>query len=126
MPKFSKISQTRLITCSPILQEIFNELIEEYDCTILCGARGKEEQNQAFNSGFSKAKWGQSKHNIIPGIRDSSDAVDAAPCPIDWNNHVRFSEMNDKIQEIAVKKGVKIRWGGMFTTIKDLPHWEIA
>jgi len=126
MPKYSKISASRRATCNPVLQEVFNELIKTYDHTILCGERGKQDQNNAYATGKSKAKWGQSKHNVIPGVREYSDAIDAAPYPIDWNNHVRFAEMNDKVQEIAKKKGVKINWGGNFKSIKDLVHWEIA
>lgn len=126
MPKYSRVSKLRLLTCNPILQDIFNELIEIYDHTVLCGARDREEQNQAFDTGKSKAKWGQSKHNVIPGVREWSDAIDAAPYPIDWNNHVRFSEMNDKVQAIAKKKGYKIKWGGNFKNLKDLGHWEVA
>ncbi len=126
MAKYSKVSQSRLMTCNPILQDIFNELIQEYDHSILCGERGKEDQDNAFNTGKSKAKWGQSKHNVIPGVRTLSDAVDAAPYPIDWNDHTRFSEMNDKVQAIAKRKNVKINWGGNFKSLRDLPHWEIG
>lgn len=125
MNKYSKLSLIKLSTCNPILQEVFKELLKELDHTIICGERGKEAQNQAYNTGKSKAKWGQSKHNVIPGIRELSDAVDAAPYPIDWNNHVRFSEMNDRIQTIAKNKGYKIKWGGNFKNIKDLGHWEV-
>lgn len=121
MNKYSKVSKERLSTCDSRLQDIFNELIKELDCSIICGFRGEEEQNKAFYMGKSKAIWGKSKHNKRPSL-----AVDAAPYPIDWNNHVRFVQMNDKIQAIAKRRGIKIKWGGAFKSFKDLSHWELV
>jgi peptidoglycan L-alanyl-D-glutamate endopeptidase CwlK len=44
------------------------------DCTIICGTRGKAEQNKYFEEGKSKLKWPNSKHNRNPSL-----AVDVAP-----------------------------------------------
>jgi peptidoglycan L-alanyl-D-glutamate endopeptidase CwlK len=74
MPKFSRISKKRLETCDIRLQNIFNEVVKTYDCSILCGYRTKQEQNNAFNKGRSKLKYPHSKHNKYP-----SKAVDVAP-----------------------------------------------
>ena len=119
MPKFGRRSKERLATCHPLLQEIMNELIKVMDVTILCGVRGEEEQNKAFNEGKSKLKYPQSKHNRSP-----SWAVDVAPYPIDWNNIDRFKQMCYYIEAIASVKGINIRLGRDFS-FKDYPHLEI-
>ena len=43
MPKFSKKSKSKLETCDSKLQDLFNEVIMHFDCSILCGHRGEEE-----------------------------------------------------------------------------------
>ena len=120
MYQFSKSSQKKLSTCHPFLQEICNELIKEVDFTVLCGHRGQEEQNEAFVKGASKLQWPDSKHNSFP-----SKAVDIAPYPIDWNNHVRFKDLASKFKAIAQHKNIQINWGGDFKSIVDMPHFEL-
>jgi peptidoglycan L-alanyl-D-glutamate endopeptidase CwlK len=44
MPQFGKDSLTKLSTCHPDLQKLFNEVIKHYDCTILEGHRSDEDQ----------------------------------------------------------------------------------
>ena len=48
------------------LQNLFNEVIKDRDCTILCGYRGKEEQEKAVSEGNSKLHYPHSKHNYNP------------------------------------------------------------
>ncbi len=47
MPRFSRRSQHRLRTCKTSLQDVFNFVVELFDCTILEGHRGEEAQNRA-------------------------------------------------------------------------------
>lgn len=82
MPAFSIISKAKLRTCHRDLQVLFEEVVREYDCTIVCGHRHKEEQDAAYASGNSQLKWPNSKHNPLP-----SKAVDAVPYEkggLDW------------------------------------------
>lgn len=120
MPKFSKESEKKLSTCHPFLAEICNELIKEVDFTVICGHRDKQAQDEVFTKGASKAKWPKSKHNEYP-----SRAVDIAPYPIDWNNHVRFRELAKRFKQIAEHKNIKITWGGDFKNFPDLPHFQL-
>lgn len=120
MPNFSKKSLARLNSAHPDLQRLFNEVIKHIDCTILCGHRGKEEQNEAFRTGKSKAKWPESKHNTVPSL-----AVDVVPWPLDWSDTVRFKSLAAFVLATAEKMGIKIRWGGNFSNIVDLPHFEL-
>ena len=115
MPKFSKKSKEKLETCDDNLIELFNEVINTYDCTIIIGHRTKEEQDEAFRTGKSKLKFPHSKHNEEPSM-----AVDVAPCPIDWKNTKRFYHFAGYVQGIAEKLGIPIRWGGDWDSDRDL------
>lgn len=121
MPEFGKTSRARLETCHPDLQRLFNEVIKEMDCSIICGHRGKVDQDEAFRLGNSKVTWPRSKHNSTP-----SNAVDAVPYPIDWKNFDRFNQMAVIVKRKAEELGIKIVWGGDWKTFKDLPHWELG
>lgn len=83
MNHFSTKSQEKLKTCHRDLQVLFNHVILEYDCTVICGFRGEAEQNAAFEAGNSQLQYPKSKHNSFPSM-----AVDVAPHEqngIDWN-----------------------------------------
>ena len=129
MPSFSATSQQHLDTCDPVLRVIFNEVIERFDCTIVCGHRGKDEQNAAFAAGKSEKKWPKSRHNTDP-----SQAVDAAPYPIDWNDRERATYFAGFVLGIASAHGYKLRWGGDWNgdwqvrdnKFDDLWHFEVA
>jgi len=133
MPSFSKTSLDRLNTCDPRLVDIFLEVVKEYDCTILQGVRGKEEQDEFFRTGKSKVQWPNSKHNVLTPT-DKSMAVDAVPCPIDWNDKTAMYHFVGYVRGIAKMKGIKIRcgadWDGNFNlkdqTFFDLPHFELV
>ena len=128
MPSFSQRSKDRLATCDDRLQEVFEEVIKHWDCTILQGERTKEEQDEFFRTGRSKVRWPNSKHNSSP-----SKAVDVAPYPIDWNDTRRFDYFAGFVKGIALSKGVTLRWGGDWDSdgdvrdqnFNDLPHFEI-
>ena len=85
MPTFSKSSKEKLEGCDPNLQILFNYVIKFFDCTILCGERGETAQNKAYKDGFSKLKYPRSKHNSSP-----SEAIDAIPYPVEWENTNRM------------------------------------
>lgn len=126
MATFSKRSKINLSQCHEDLQVLFTEVIKEYDCAVICGHRGEEEQNNAFAKGFSKLKYPKSNHNKIPSL-----AADVVPYPIDWANKKRFKELGDKVKQIAgrlLEEGKithRIDWGGDWKKFVDLPHYEI-
>jgi peptidoglycan L-alanyl-D-glutamate endopeptidase CwlK len=129
MPKFSAKSLGRLESCDPKLQLLFNEVIKGYDCTILCGHRGKDDQDLAVKSGHSKAAWPNSKHNSFPSL-----AVDVAPSPLDWSDTDRFYHFAGYVLATANSLGIKIRWGGNWRgdfkfrdeKFQDMPHVELV
>ena len=128
MAKFSEASEKMLATCHPKLRELMHEVIKGIDCKIICGFRGQDEQERAFEQGFSKAHFGESKHNIYP-----SEAVDVAPYPLDWKDERRFYVLGGYIKATADRLGIKIRqgldWDGDMNlkdqNFHDLPHVEL-
>lgn len=131
MPTFSKTSQNRLAECHEDIIEVCTELIKQYDFSVLCGHRSKEEQDKAFKEGNSKVRYPHSKHNTKPSL-----AVDLAPYNetephIDWGNVSAFKEMWIRFDTIAkvLKSQGKISsifvWGGDWTSLQDCPHIEI-
>jgi peptidoglycan LD-endopeptidase CwlK len=117
--KFSEQSRMKLSECHKDLQTLFNKVIEGYDCTILCGNRGKVEQNKAYEEGKSQLKFPLSKHNKYPSL-----AVDAAPYPIDWDNIEEFKKFVAYVKGVAKGLGIDIKCGADFS-FKDYPHFEV-
>jgi len=117
---FSVKSQDRLETCNPELIRLFNEIIKHRDCTILCGRRGKEEQDRLFKEGKSKVQYPSSYHNRYP-----SRAIDAIPYPIDWNDIPRFREFGGFVLGMAAAMKIPIEWGGHWKSFKDYPHYQL-
>ncbi|MFV2058916.1 MAG: M15 family metallopeptidase [Thiohalomonadales bacterium] len=129
MPNFSVKSKRKLAEAHPDLQLVFNEVIKIFDCSVLCGYRTEEEQDELFRQGMSKVRYPDSKHNYQP-----SNAVDVAPYPIDWNDRERFYFFAGHVIGIAHSMGIKLRHGGDWDGDKDikdqsfydLPHFELV
>lgn len=138
MPSYSKSSKEKLATCHPLLQLIFNQIIKEFDNTIICGHRGKIAQTLAFYKRKSKLKWPFSQHNYLFHKQPYSLAVDAGPYDptlknIDWNDTVRFCYFAGRVMQKASDLGIPLMWGGDWdqdTELKDnkfndLVHFEL-
>ena len=129
MPRFSKVSNDRLDTCNETLRFLFQRIVSRYDCSILEGYRGKDDQDKYYMQGKSKLKWPKSKHNKKP-----SNAVHVAPWPIDWKNFKRFYHFAGYVLAIADEEDIRIRWGGDWDMDKDfddqrfndLIHFELV
>lgn len=137
MPSFSKHSEARLLTCHPDLQRVIRHAMEtataDLDFAVLCGHRGKIEQDAAYAAGLSKTPFPTSKHNHLPSL-----AVDIAPYPVDWNDYGRFKHLAEHVLASAAELGISIRWGGDWDgdgktrrdgdpdeRFVDLPHFEL-
>lgn len=148
MPKFSKASKEKLASCKEDLQDVFNTVIKNYDCTIIEGHRSNKKQQELLKQGASKVK--HSKHNCEP-----SEAVDVSPFPIpdNWGKiswtlidpkdrkeiQAQFKELAKfyhfagYTKGVADTKGIKIRCGADWDgdndfndqTFDDLIHFEI-
>ena len=120
MPRFSRRSMAKLMTCHPSLREVLLEAIKVYDFSVLCGHRGKEDQNRAVAEGNSRLSWPNSKHNSDPSM-----AVDLAPYPIDWDDLERFYYLATVVLAVACRKQIPLVWGGHWK-MKDHPHFELV
>ncbi len=107
MPRFSANSLDELEGACNELQQLFELVVAEYDCTIIQSHRGKEEQTEAYRTGRSKTPWPDSRHNELP-----SEAVDVAPYPIDWTDTNRFYHFAGYVLGMAHRMGYRVRWGG--------------
>ena len=135
MPAYSVKSRERLNSCHKDLRMIFNAVIAHFDNSILCGHRGEAAQMAAYNSGRSKVKWPNGKHNKTPSM-----AIDAAPYPIDWQDRERFHYFAGYVMGVAEMlhaQGMithRLRYGGdwdMDTEVADngfddLVHFELV
>jgi len=129
MPKFSELSEFRLTSCHRDLKILFRHVIQDYDCTVICGHRNEEDQNKAFAAGNSKLKWPNSTHNRFP-----SWGIDVAPYEgsIDWSK-LQSAFFQGHVQGVAnqlYRTGVishRIRlgidWNGN-NDIDDTTFWD--
>lgn len=127
MAEFSQKSLNKLSQCHPKLQQLFLEVIKEHDCTVICGYRGKAEQDEAYYNGTSRVKWPNGKHNHFPSL-----AVDVWPYPYPRTKNGELDSNSvawDNFAAIVLKKAqelqIDIVWGGSWDTFKDKPHYEL-
>lgn len=133
MNSYSEKSREALVTCDPKLQNLFYEVLKDYDHSILEGYRGEEEQSKYFREGKSKVEFPFGKHNQRP-----SKAVHAAPYPVNFSNApkniARFYHFAGFVKAKALQLGIPIRWGGDWNSnnvfddqnFDDLCHFEMV
>lgn len=135
---FGNQSRKNLYECREPLIRLFEEVVKNYDCSIIEGQRSEVEQEKLFHSGKSKVRWPDSKHNVT-GEQPLSRAVDVIPYPTvlngvsiweDWN---RFYHFIGYVKGVAATMGINIRcgadWDGDHSfrdqSFHDLPHVEL-
>ena len=133
---WSEISQQRLVTCHPVLQQVLHTALDisPFDLRVLEGHRNEDRQNELFRAGHSQLTWPHSKHNAQPSL-----AVDVIPLPLDWSNrfafHVLCGVMFSAANLIKIHaKGWRLRsgqdWNGNWRnadqTFHDAPHFELV
>ena len=129
MPNFSDKSLAKLATSDPRLQRVFQEVVRNFDCTILEGHRNRERQNQMVEEGKSQVRWPDGKHNTVPSM-----AVDVCPYPIVWDDRERQTLFAGFVLATANAMGIDLRWGGDWdrdtevrdNTFDDLVHFELV
>jgi len=107
-----------LSECDEPLQRIAYVAITGYGFTVICGHRGEQEQNTAYENGFSTKKFPDSKHNSIP-----SRAMDIIPDAGGWNaGREQFILMIGIIKGVALSLGIPIRCGIDFNMDNNLQN----
>lgn len=106
---WSVTSRQNMMSCHPDLVRVLNAALQTspHDFRVICGHRGKEAQNEAYDSGNSKVRFPHSKHNSYP-----SRAFDFIPLPLDWENLEMFVEVGQHFEAVAAEMGIDLRWGG--------------
>lgn len=95
----------------------FKEIHPDLHCSWVY--RDQQSQDEAFDGGYSKLKFPQSKHNLAP-----SQAVDIFQ--INENGKAVFDGVFcAKINKEAQVSGFKLRWGGEFRSLGDYGHFEL-
>ncbi len=139
MPKYGRRSTARLDTCDPLLQMVFNEVIKEFDCSIIEGERSEERQNKYFDEGKSKVRYPKGKHNVtyfekIAGKK--SQAIDAAPyingaiCYEVRQCYYFAGYVKAKAEELAIDIRLGADWSSdndvNDQTFRDIIHFELV
>lgn len=140
MAKFGPDSLERLQTCHPLLQNLFQIIVVEFDCSILEGHRPIERQIELFHAGLTKIQQG--KHNVMPSL-----AVDVAPyipgrkvpwpklgTPTYQKDLALFYHFGGYVRGRAKGLGISLTWGGDWDrdfdihdqTFDDLIHFELS
>lgn len=132
MHELSKSSKEKLSTCSEPLRDLVEAVARYYPVQVIEGHRNKERQDEAFEKGFSKLEYPNSKHNSYPSL-----AVDIAPLingKIDWNDTKQWYHFIGFVTGMASALGIKIRSGADWNSnlnlkdqsFVDLPHIELT
>ena len=118
MPQFSNASLNKLSTCDYRLQKLFKHVIIYYDCTVIDGYRPQNIQDIYYNTGKSKVKWPDSKHNKQPSL-----AIDVAPYiqgkGIIWEPKQCYT-FGGFVLGCALSLDIDIIWGGDWDSDKDI------
>lgn len=130
MPSFNKSSADRLKNAHPLLQQLMNAAIKEYNFIIADSQRGRRAQEAALKGGFSKVRFGQSAHNWSPAL-----ALDIYPAPYDpMTPREKFVDLQlyvikpiAKHMVIPIRQGIDWNMNGELTDDRwvDLPHLEL-
>lgn len=127
--EYSDNSLEKLKTCNVKLVALAYYALKTspFDLIIASGHRNRTKQNYAFEKGYSKAKYGQSRHNDYP-----SRAIDIYPyingrlVNGDYQGDLeKIKLMGKHILRCARDLNIKIKWGGHFDNFKDYPHFEL-
>lgn len=128
MPSFGERSKKALESAHPKLRALFEEVVKEYDCAVVCGFRNEQDQETAYVQGFSKVQFPNSKHNSYPSL-----AVDVIPWPTGYKDTEKMYHFAGYVLGISAMMKIPIRWGGDFNkdgnlkndAFVDIPHFEL-
>lgn len=130
MPKFGKASlQRREFLCKD-LRSLVDAVIKVYDFSIIETHRDRTEQERCYNTGVSKAHFGESAHNYNPSF-----AMDVYPYPVPRkqingvvqidSNSSEWNRMGQIFKDMAENLGIELEWGGDWKKLVDKPHFQI-
>lgn len=121
MITFGKGSLAVRATLAPPLVVLVDDVARfvpaKFDFTLVCGYRGKADQEQAFLDKASTKHWPDSMHNVsLPDGKPCSLAVDVAPYDADlkapaWKDDLRIARLIGIFDARAIVLRIPIRVG---------------
>jgi hypothetical protein len=124
-------SQAVLAELAPELAQVFRDYAVEappdLDLTLIDGFRTGAEQQAAKDAGFSTKGPGQSKHDVRPARACDFNVYPALPsgAPL----RVICAEYGLRagfLLCLAARRGVELRWGGLWSNPFDPYHIELV
>lgn len=139
-PSYGARSTKVLNTLHPDLQKVFSTVLSlGYDHALIEGHRNEGDQNFYYDTGKSKVRFPDGKHNTIPSM-----AVDTMPWfttrpHIDWKHSPSIAHFAGVVRGVAAMLynmgEIKhlVRWGGDWDKDYDVrekqwddtPHYEL-
>lgn len=133
MASFGVTSRTRLDECQLDLRRLMERVVEIRDISVICGIRGKDDQNRMFREGKSRLQWPDGKHNI-QHPEELARAVDIVPWPEQYSDPMTMIHVAGIVMGVAAEMKIEIIWGGDWNRnanlrdqeFKDLWHFELV
>jgi len=133
MFKFAESSIRYLKEVDPELQLICHRVkeIAEIDFDISCGYRSIEEQKKAFKAGKSQLDGvtNKSYHNYIPSRAVDIYCYNGKQADYSGKNMAYIAGLFHAVSVDLFERGIiknKIAWGGWWTDLVDMPHYELV
>lgn len=127
--KFGKRSKKKLSLANTQLLQICYEVIKHTDFGVYESHRTTKRQQQLFKDGKSQLDGikRKSNHQSYP-----SKAIDIFPYRKGHNSfdgtiesELMFHKLYVEFQKASEKLDISIKWGGSWSSFKDLPHIEL-
>jgi peptidoglycan L-alanyl-D-glutamate endopeptidase CwlK len=109
------------------LVDVVMKVGESRDVLVLEGARSKEDEQKAIDSGHSSLTDPMDSKHVIDSIsRPLALAVDLAPVPLIWTDLAAFDGLAADVKIAAQALGIVVTWGGDWVHFKDRPHFQVG
>jgi hypothetical protein len=127
MPTFGETSRKNLDGCHWELQKLMERVVEIRDISVVCGIRGRKEQNEMYNASpqLSKLRWPNGKHNVEDPA-ELAEAVDIVPWPEQYSDPMTMIHVAGIVMGVAAEMKLTIRWGGDWNRNADLKDQDFV
>ncbi|AUR83848.1 D-alanyl-D-alanine carboxypeptidase [Vibrio phage 1.042.O._10N.286.45.B8] len=124
--KFSQRSIDKLSTCHEDLERVAYLALKysPYDFGIIEGVRTIEKQREYYNAGKSKTMNSRHMENKN-GVSEALDIAVYVNGKITWDIKY-YRKVAQAFFKAAIELNVQIRWGGLWESFVDGPHFELG
>ncbi len=137
LPSFGSTSTGRLVTTHLSLQTWALAVVDEVDCAVVSGRRGRDEQNKLLELGLSRLAWPDSDHNVADDEGEEIDgfarAIDLLPyfadrpreLRIPWDTLEEIHHFAGYALRVAFELSIPLYWGGLWRSFPDPGHFGL-